>query len=103
MATLNKERIVQIDFTFLSAVLTKESILFQSRVNFFYLVNEFITYLNLCLVPIFNVSLHEFHFILLISLRIGSPGFISPLVSSGLPCNLTIAKSILVLYYILAK
>ena len=103
MAALNKERIVQIDFTFLSAVLTKESILFQSRVNFFCLVNEFITYLNLCLVPFFNVSLREFHFLLLISLRMGSPGFTSPLVSSGLPCNLTIAICILVLYYILAK
>ena len=45
MAALNiNERVVQIDFIFLSAVLTKESILFQSRVNFFfYLVTEFIT------------------------------------------------------------
>ena len=103
MAALNKERVVKIDFTFLSAVLTKESILFQSRVNFFYLGNEFITYLSVCLVPIFNISPREFHFILLISLRMGSPGFISPPVSSGLPCNLTIAICILVLYYILAK
>ena len=43
MAALNNERIVQIDFIFFSAVLTKESILFQSRVNFFYRVTEFIT------------------------------------------------------------
>ena len=44
MAALNNERVVQIDFIFLSAVLTKESILFQSRVNiFFYVVTEFIT------------------------------------------------------------
>ena len=98
MAALNKERIVQIDFTFLSVELTKESILFQSRVNFFCLVNEFITYLNLCLVPIFNVSLSEFHFILLISLRMGSPGFISLLVSSGLPYNCYM-YSCIVLYF----
>ena len=32
---LNNERVVQINFIYLSAVLTKESILFQSRVNFF--------------------------------------------------------------------
>ena len=46
MAALNNERVVQIDFIFLSAVLTKESILFQRRVKFFffYLVTEFITY-----------------------------------------------------------
>ena len=44
MAALNNERVVQINFIFLSAVLTKESILFQSRVNFFfYLVTEIIT------------------------------------------------------------
>ena len=44
MAVLNNERVVQIDFIFLSAVITKESVLFQSRVNFFfYLVTEFIT------------------------------------------------------------
>ena len=90
MAALNNERVVQINFIFLSAVLTKESILFQSRVC-------------LCLVPIFNVSLREYHFILLISFRLGSPGFISLLVSSGLPCNLTIPICILVLYCILAK
>ena len=35
MAALNNERVVQINFIFLSAVLTKESIPFQSRVNFF--------------------------------------------------------------------
>ena len=35
MAALNNERVVQINFMFLSAVLTKESILFQPRVNFF--------------------------------------------------------------------
>ena len=80
MAALNNERVVQINFIFLSAVLTKEGIMFQSRVNFFfvYLVTEFITLLSLCLVPIFNVSLREFHFILPISLRLGSPGFIKP-------------------------
>ena len=33
--------------------------------NCFYLVTEFMTYLSLCLVPIFNVSLRKFHFILL--------------------------------------
>ena len=104
MAALKNKRVVQIDFIFLFAVLTKESILFQSRVKiFFYLVTEFITQLSLCLVPIFNVSLHEFHFILLISLRLDSPGFISHLVSSGLPCNLRILICILVLYHILAK
>ena len=44
MAALNNERVVQINFIFLSAILTKESILFQSRVKFFfYLVTEFIT------------------------------------------------------------
>ena len=37
MAALNNKRVVQIDFIVLSAVLTKESILFQSRVNFFFL------------------------------------------------------------------
>ena len=37
------------------------------------------------------------------SLWLGSPGFISLLVSSGLPCQLTIPICILVLYYILAK
>ena len=47
--------------------------------------------------------LREFHFILLISLRLGSPGFISVLVSSGLPCNLTIPICVLILYYILGK
>ena len=47
--------------------------------------------------------LREFHFILLISLRLGSPGLISVLVSSGLPCNLTIPICVLVLYYILGK
>ena len=79
MAALNNERVVQINFIFLSAVLTKESILFQYRVEFFlYFVAVFITYLSLCVVPIFNVSLREFHFILLISLRLGSPGFIKP-------------------------
>ena len=73
MAALNNERVVQINSIFLSAVLTKESILFQSRVNFFfYLVTEF------CVVPIFNVSLREYHFILLIIFRLGSPGFIKP-------------------------
>ena len=36
MAALNNERVVQINFIFLSAVLTMESILFQSRVNFFF-------------------------------------------------------------------
>ena len=36
MAALNNERVVQTNFIFLSAVLTKESILFQSRVNFFF-------------------------------------------------------------------
>ena len=36
MAALNNERVVQIDFTeFLSAILTKEGILSQSRVKFF--------------------------------------------------------------------
>lgn len=34
---LNNERVVQINFIFLSAVLTKESILFQSRVKFLFL------------------------------------------------------------------
>ena len=34
MAALNNDRVVQIDFIFLSAVLTKESTLFQSRVFF---------------------------------------------------------------------
>ena len=44
MAALNNERVVQINFIFLSVVLTMEGILFQSRVNFFfYLVTEFIT------------------------------------------------------------
>ena len=76
MAALNNERVVQIDIIFLSAVLTKESIVFQSGVKFFfYLVTEFIAHLSLCLVPIFNVSLSEFQFILLISLRLGSPGW----------------------------
>ena len=43
MAALNNERVVRINFMFLSAVLTKESILFQPRVKFFfYLVTEFI-------------------------------------------------------------
>ena len=79
MAALNNERVVQINFIFLSAVLTKESILFQSRVKFFfYLVTEFITQLSLSLVLIFNVSLHEVHFVLLISLRLVNPGFIKP-------------------------
>ena len=41
MTALHNERVVQIDFIFLFAVLTKESVLFQSRV--FYLVTEFIT------------------------------------------------------------
>ena len=36
MAPLNNERVVEINFIFLSAVLTKESILFPSRVNFFF-------------------------------------------------------------------
>ena len=36
MATLSNERVVQIDFIFLSAVLAKESILFQSRVKIFF-------------------------------------------------------------------
>ena len=35
MAALNNERVAQINFIFLSAVLTKESILFQTRVNIF--------------------------------------------------------------------
>ena len=44
IAALNNERVAQIDFIFLSAVLTKESILFQSRAKFFFcLVTEFIT------------------------------------------------------------
>ena len=45
MAALNNERVVQINFMFLSAVLTKESILFQPRVNFFYilLLNSYLT------------------------------------------------------------
>ena len=44
MAALNNERVVQINYIFVSAVLTKESILFQSSVKFFfYLVAEFIT------------------------------------------------------------
>ena len=58
---------------------------------------------SLCLVIIFNVSLREFHFVLLISLWPGSLGFISLLVSSGIPCQLTIPICILVLCYILAK
>ena len=45
MTALNNERVVQINFILLSAIITMESILFQSRVNFFffYLVTEFIT------------------------------------------------------------
>ena len=35
MAALNNERVVQIDFIFLYAILTYEGILFQSRVKFF--------------------------------------------------------------------
>ena len=60
---------------------------------------------NLCFVPIFNVSLGEFHFVLLISLWLGSPGFTGLLVSSGLPANLQFLYVFydLVLYYILAK
>ena len=57
---------------------------------------------ELTLVPIFNVSLWEFHFILLISLSPG-PGFIGLLVSSGIPCKVTIPIFILALYYILAN
>ena len=57
---------------------------------------------ELTLVPIFNVSLWEFHFILLISLWPG-PGFIGLLVSSGIPCKVTIPIFILALYYILAN
>ena len=37
MAALNNEHVVQIDFIFLSAVVTKESIPFQSRVKYFFL------------------------------------------------------------------
>ena len=52
----------------------------------------------------FFSTYHSVNFILLISLLLGSPGFISLLVSSGLPCQLTIiCKHIPVLYYILAK
>ena len=41
---LNNERVVQIDFIFLSAVLTKEVFCSNSELNiFFYLVTEFIT------------------------------------------------------------
>ena len=44
MAALHNERVVQIGFILLSAVLTKESPPFQSRVKyFFYLANDFIT------------------------------------------------------------
>ena len=44
MAAPNNERVVQTDFIFLSALLSKESIPFLSRVKyFFYLVTEFIT------------------------------------------------------------
>ena len=44
MAAPNNQRVVQIDFKFLSALLSKEGIPFQSRVKyFFYLVTEFIT------------------------------------------------------------
>ena len=44
MTALHNERVVQIDFIFVFAVLTKESVLFQSRVKFFFfLVTEFIT------------------------------------------------------------
>ena len=58
MAALNNERVVQIDFIFLSAVLTKESILFQSRVKvFFYHVTEFINLTQSLFSSIFNVSL----------------------------------------------
>ena len=57
MAALNNERVVQVDFIFLSALLTKESTLFQSRVNFFSILFLFLTF-----------HFREFHFILLISL-----------------------------------
>ena len=44
VAALNNKHVVQINFIFLYAVLTKETILFQLRVKFFsYLVTEFIT------------------------------------------------------------
>ena len=59
-------------------------------------------HLYLCLVPFFNSA----NFILFYphnSLWLGSPCFISLLVSSGYPCNLSIPKCVLVLYYILAK
>ena len=51
---------------YIPAVPTEESFLFQSRVKIYFLSCYWIHYLkSLCLVPIFNVSLREFHFILL--------------------------------------
>ena len=43
------------------------------------------------------------NFLLLISLWLGSPDFVSLLVSSGLPCQLTVRICIPLLYNILAK
>ena len=83
MAALSNERVVQIDFIFLSAVLTKESILFQSRVKFFFVSCYWIHNLTQSLFSsYFNLSLREFRFVFfclfeIISLRMGSPGFIS--------------------------
>ena len=82
----DNERVVEIDFIFLSAVLHKK---------------VFCSNPELTLVPVFNVSNCKFHFILLISLWPG-PGFIGLLVSSRIPCQLTIPICILALYYILA-
>ena len=63
-AALNNERVVQIDFRFL--LYWHKRVLLQSRVSFFFLSCYWIYYLiSLCLVPIFNISLREFHFILL--------------------------------------
>ena len=53
--------------------------------------------------PLRMNGMHRTQFILLISLLLGSQGFISRLVSSGLLCQLTIHICIPVMYYILAK
>ena len=53
--------------------------------------------------PIFYCITPRISIYLFLNLRPGSPGFISLLVSPGLPCQLTTPICILVLYYILAK
>ena len=75
---------------------------FQSRVKNFLLSCYWILNLNkslfsFSLLHVFLMQYSPRIFTLLISLWLGSPGFINLLVSSGLPCQLTILIRILVL------